>query len=133
MSLILNHPRAEAFRYGPIKGRASFDASTSSFTFSHSQPFGYGPDKLPTSNWFGVSVYNPDWLVVIDKRVFITLSLSGMTCPYDERYDALFMTRSVKYIRIEFDRQVVWETWTGELPPAELTQRIEDALNTAQP
>lgn len=105
---------AKAFRYGPIRGRVRVEDN--SFVFSHPEPFGYGPDNLKVNdNWFGVSVYSPDWLVLIGDTS-VRMSLNGMTCPYNEKYDALFQNCSAKYIRIQRGHEVIWETWSGEIP-----------------
>lgn len=68
------------------------------------------------SNWFGVSVYHPDRTIELGDTT-ITMSLQGMAVPYNDEYRALFDAIAVKYIRIEKGGAVLWETWTGEIPP----------------
>lgn len=107
---------AKHYRLGPIAGRVDVLDGGSTLHIKHSTPFGWGEDKRNTSNWFGVSVYHPDWFTELPGGVAVHMSLNGMSCPYNKDYDALFQAMAVKYLKIEKDGDIVWQSWTGEVP-----------------
>lgn len=115
----------KCFCLGLIPGRATVTSSDAyfKFKFSHSHPFGYGQAEMDTSNWFGVSVYKPDWVIEMPNGCMVKMSLQGMSAPYNANYDELFHSRSVKYMLIRLGEIDIWETWSGEIPPPEVIAR----------
>jgi len=80
-------------------------------------------DFRPNNNWFGLSLYHPD--VRLNKNdIEVKMSLQGISCPYNEKYYDLFKSRAVKYIRVKRGDLVLYEDWTGNLPPKELIESI---------
>jgi hypothetical protein len=92
---------------------------------SDARSFRCGVEQKPSNgNWFGVSLYAPDWHFVLPSGAVITMSLQGPYTPYNAQYDALFHARAVKYIRVEYEWVKMWETWSGELPPYHIIDAI---------
>lgn len=115
----------KGYRLGPIKGRATVEERPQSFVmkFTHPSPFGYVMAEMNSSNWFGVSVYHPDWIIEMPNGCVVKMSLQGMSAPYNEKYAAMFDSTSVKYMLIRMGETNLWETWSGEIPPPEVIAR----------
>ena len=77
----------------------------------------------PNNNWFGVSVYEPDLLLVKDEKT-IHLSLQGVSSKWVEKYEHLFQTGSIKYICFRKNDSIEYEDWTGVLPTNEFIQNF---------
>ena len=127
MTELIYHPEARHYRMGIDPAAATVDGDTIRMKGGSSSPWAWGLSTRNDSNWFGVSTFSPDWIAMTD-RVFILQSLNGISTPWNDRYDALFNTMAVRYMRIEMDGEKVWETWSGEAPPEELRQRIHGAM-----
>jgi len=80
----------------------------------------------PINNWFGCSRTTPDFELTKGNKV-ITLSLQGgfMPMPNDmNKYKELLKQVACKYLAFKIDNKIVYETFTGELPPMEFMQEF---------
>ena len=94
----------------------------------------YPKEKRSKGNWFfNVSVHHPDDVLTKGKHELV-ISLNGLGMPMpikivtetDEEgntfcktvnmYEELLELASCKYIALIYDKEVIYETWTGELP-----------------
>lgn len=84
-------------------------------------------DFNPKNNWFGLSLYEPEgYFVRGDKSVL--MSLQGVSIPVNkdiyDKYNDLFNKRSIRYICLKDKGQVLYEDYTGNLPPKELVNEF---------
>lgn len=98
---------------------------TFSVSFDSSKPqFNIHKKEInPTINWFGTSVYEPDTYFVKNDKVLL-MSLQGITTPYNPKYDELFNSSSIKYIKMYTKDNVIYEDWTGNLPSKEIVKEF---------
>ena len=83
------------------------------------------PIYKPLDNWYGVSTYAPDQeLVKGDSGVILTLQ--GLLTPnrIPQHLYPLASAVGLKYIGVYIGGSLIWETWTGELPPEEIIERL---------
>lgn len=95
--------------------RLVFDNSKPSFVWIRDSKFN------PTLNWFGVSIYSPDRLFIRGEKAMI-MSLQGASCVYNENYEELFKSKSVKYISLYDSNELIYQDWSGNLPDKNLIE-----------
>lgn len=78
----------------------------------------------PYDNWFGVSAYSPDLTLKRGKK-FVKMSLQGVSIPFDIPEDRaielapIFKERACRYMCFVDGDNMLYETFTGELPSNE--------------
>ena len=80
-------------------------------------------------NWYGLSVYAPDaWFMKDGFDAEVLISLQGRLTPYpkSEEDRILMKNMACRYICIMIGAEVIYETFSGKLPPDEL---IENFIN----
>jgi hypothetical protein len=86
--------------------------------------------ESPYSNWFGVSIYSPDAILLRNKdNKKIHLSFNGATYPLNkiqqnESLMKLARNRSIKYLAFIENGEAKYETFTGELPDNEFIENF---------
>lgn len=77
------------------------------------------------NNWFGVSVYEPDFLFIRnDKQIIMSLQGASMPIPTTENELSLFYARACKYIGFFQGEKTVYESWSGDLPTQEFIENF---------
>jgi hypothetical protein len=80
-------------------------------------------DVIDFNGWNGVSRYHPDF-VLINENKEATFSLQGVLTPLNDFYKELFDTMSVKYICLKIGDEIIYETWSGEIPDKEIINKF---------
>lgn len=99
--------------------KSGFETFGIAFNYNPPSTGIYKKSISPTNNWFGTSKMEPDTIFIKDD-IEMVMSLQGIATPYNEKYKELFENCSCKYIRIKKNNDVLYEDWTGNLPPKEL-------------
>lgn len=82
-------------------------------------------DYDPNVNWFGVSTYSPNQILVKDNK-HVELSLQGLLMGHPktkEEYNVMAAV-GVKYIAVKIDGVKLWETFFGEQIPQEVFNKL---------
>lgn len=77
----------------------------------------------PMNNWFGTSLYEPDTIFIKGNKEMI-MSIQGIGSEWNEKYKELFESVSIRYIKLIDNDKVIYENWTGELPPKEIVKEF---------
>jgi hypothetical protein len=83
----------------------------------------------PEDNYHGVSTFSPD--VLLSKPPFyITISLQGAATPHneDEKLKELWQNRKIRYICFAENDTILWQTWSGEIPPNEIIEKFSNHI-----
>lgn len=92
-------------------------------------PF-WTPPYDPKSGWLGVDTNHPDaWFIKPGEDKELVISLQGILTPQsgktrESRIRILFQNRAVKYIRLKSNGKVLYETFSGVIPPDEIVERF---------
>ena len=75
----------------------------------------------PKNNWFGVSVYNPDLVIKKGTKILI-MSLQRFLTPLEGfiKHKELSKNMGLRYVCMREAENVVYETYTGEIPSDEI-------------
>lgn len=77
------------------------------------------------NNWFGNSVYEPDFLYVRnDKQILLSLQGMSMPIPNSENGLALLQANACKYIGFFSGGKTDYQSWSGELPTQEFIEKF---------
>ena len=85
--------------------------------------FLYKKKISPTTNWFGISLMEPDTIFLKGNKEMV-MSLNGVESPYNPKFHELFKSKSIRYICMKKDNDIIYEDWTGNLPPKELVDEF---------
>jgi hypothetical protein len=86
------------------------------------------PDKKPfktNDNWFGISLYHPDAVFLKGDRKII-MSLQGIYTPMNvpEKYREIEKKCKLQYIAFVESDNIIYETFTGEIPSIEFVDNF---------